>query len=194
MRSRVNRYSLIRLLLIVELALAAWLVAAPASAHSADATLWVSNASVGPYNLTIWTYPGTVYVGSTHFIVAVADAADGRPVLNTAVEVRATSTEGEGEAVVQPALLGSDPQSAFLYEANIKIEQEGAHRITVAVADSSGAVGTTSFDVNVVSAGVFKWIITGLLLHVLLTALWFIKEGITTWRKPAPEFTLAPKW
>ncbi|MEW5986049.1 MAG: hypothetical protein AB1791_05410 [Chloroflexota bacterium] len=188
----MKRTNLVRLFLVLELLVALTLVTRPAAAHTGeDAQLQVLNAPAGPYSVTVWSYPGRLYAGAIHFTVAVADTKDGRPVLGSNVKLEITPVQGPGSPIVVEALNGpanpaasSDPSAAFLYEADTKLMEKGDYNIRVLVNNRATGLGAADFQVEVVSATAYKWVVSVLFVQAMATAVWLVKEGITTWSKP----------
>ncbi|MCI0725425.1 MAG: hypothetical protein L0332_01675 [Chloroflexi bacterium] len=167
-----------RLPIFVSLLLLALLLSfRPVSAHGGDALLQLANAPAGPFRLSVWTYPPVLRPGAVHFTVSVMGAASSILTPDTAVVIQATPNDEHMAPVTSQAIL--EPESR-LYEADLVIQGTGRYQVAVQVSDS-GRQGQATFDIEVVSATGFKWLLMILTGQAGLFALWLGKEGIRTW-------------
>ena len=113
--------------------------AAPALAHTEDAVVQMSLEPIGPYAMTVWTYPGTMRTGSVHYTVALLDTAVAQPLDNATVTITATPLDGSGTPVTGVALQGADALYPDYYELDLVMNDKGAYRIDVQIEDSSGS-------------------------------------------------------
>ena len=171
----------VRIWLVVQLALLMGLVAQPALAHTEDAVVQLSLEPVGPYAMTVWTYPGIMRAGSVHYTVAVLDTAVAQSLNNATVTITATPLEGEGEVVSGQALQGVDKENPAFYELDLVLAEKGAYRIDVRLEDQSGQNWVKNFQVEVISATFMKWLILVLLVQAVAFGLWLLCESVQTW-------------
>lgn len=160
------------------LLLALLLSARPAAAHGDDAVLQLANEPAGPFRLSVWTYPAVLRAGAVHFTVSVLDAVGSPLAPNTAVVIQAAPYDEQMATVSAQAILL--PAISF-YEADLLIQGSGSYLVTVQVADGIGRQGQATFDIEVVSATGFRWLLLILTAQAGLFALWLAKEGIRTW-------------
>jgi len=112
------------------LTIAVWLAAWPVAA-SADGGLVRLSAEAGPFRLTAFTSPTPLRAGPVDVSVLVQDAADGAPVLDAEVEVRAMAASG-GEAIVEAATRGG-ASNRLLRSALLRIPDAGRFTLEVLV-------------------------------------------------------------
>ena len=171
----------LRLSLLGQLLLLLAVGAQPAMAHTEDAVMQLALEPIGPYAMSVWTYPGTMRAGSVHYTVAVLDTAVAQPLNNATITITATPLTGSGESVSGVALQGADSLSPAYYELDLNLAEKGVYRIDVQVADGSGQTWLKDFQVEVVSATFIKWLTLILLVQALVAALWLMRESIQTW-------------
>ncbi len=171
----------VRIWLMVQLAVLIGVTAQPALAHTEDAVMQLSLEPVGPYAMTVWTYPGIMRAGSVHYTVAVEDTAVAQPLNNATVIITATPLDGAGEPVSGQAWQGVDKAYPTFYELDLVLSEKGVYHIDVQLKDKSGQTWTKNFQVEVVSATFMKWLILVLLVQALAFALWLLRESVQTW-------------
>lgn len=162
-------------------------VARPVYAHGADGTQEVDGVPVGPFTLTVWSFPGTLRVGEVHLSAAVLRPSDGMPVVNCTVIFQLSPLDEKGkiqDGVGLVAEAGSaNATTGFMHEAFLKLEMSGSYRVDVRVINASGELdGVATFDVMVRRVSIlFKWLVIGLGLLTTATVVWFIYEGRLVW-------------
>jgi hypothetical protein len=164
--------------------LLALLVVRPAAAHAGDAYLRVAPATVGPYQVTVWTAPSFLRAGEIHVLtlVTVADAAGATHASEVLVQVQATPLD-DATGAVQTALAGpADPTNGHRCEAALRLDKPGRYRFTVSTTNPNRAGGTVSFEAEVIRAP--AWLV-GLLYAQLaatgLACLWLARAGYRVW-------------
>ncbi len=171
----------LRTWLILQMLLLVGVAAHPALAHTEDATVQLELEPIGPYAMTVWTYPGTMRAGSVHYTVAVLDTAVSQPLNNANVTITATPLDGQGGAVSGMAIQGTDKDNPAFYELDLTLAEKGAYRIDVQLADGSGETWIRDFQVEVVSATFIKWLTLILLVQALAFTVWLMRESVQTW-------------
>jgi hypothetical protein len=99
-RSTGRGRHLVRTILMVTLLLTMTLQVA--SAHGEDRTLQLSNATAGPFRVTVWTAPGILRTGEIHVEAAVI-GVDGASLRDVLVQVDVSSLAGNAEALTAMA-------------------------------------------------------------------------------------------
>jgi hypothetical protein len=147
--------------------------ARPALAHGGGAPQ-LTNATAGPYRVSVWTEPDPARVGELH--VNTRDGGD--LVLDAAVLVQVEPVGWSGETLIAAATRDNAVNKLF-YEADFDLPAEGDWRVEVQVDGPAGA-GSTAFDVdalppstlnNLFGLGWPLW--AGLGLALLATGWWF---------------------
>lgn len=152
----------------------------PAAAHSEDAILQIANVPAGPFTLSVWTYPALPRAGTIHFSVLVLDTTTGQPLLDPTVLIEAKPNDSHIHAAAVQNSTYFEPVSRF-QEADLPLLTPGPYQVTVQVIDKNGAQGQAVFNLEIVSAAGYKWLIIILLGQAVLFALWLLKEGVRTW-------------
>ena len=140
-------------LTLLGLALTLLLSAQPALAHGGGAPQ-LTNATAGPYRVSVWTEPDPARVGELHVTVAVVEAPEpgassrdgGDLVLDAAVLVRVEPVDRSGETLIAMATRDNAVNKLF-YEADFDLPAEGGWRVEIQVDGPAGA-GSTAFDVD----------------------------------------------
>lgn len=175
---------------LLPLVFLAFLLAAarPVYAHGEDGTQNLDGVSVGPFALTVWTFPATLRVGEVHLSAAVVRPTDGTPVVNSEVVFQITPLHhhgdaGEGERLTAAAG-PANVTSGFMHEAILRLETPGRYQVNVRVINpASGLDGTADFEILIQNPSVFlKWLIVGLGIFTVAVVIWFVYEGILVWR------------
>jgi hypothetical protein len=119
------------------------------------------NADVGPYQLSVWTQPDPLQVGTAHLSVAVFEPPTSiashtdTPVLEATVEITIEPLDHTSETVVTQATHQS-AANKLLYEADVEIPTEGQWLVTVSV-DAPIGNGKASFEISVLPAPSYNW-------------------------------------
>lgn len=179
-RSRGRNLFLNRLAATLLLLLTLAQTVVPAAAHSEDAILQVANVLAGPFTLSVWTYPALPRAGTIHFSVLVLDTATGQPLRDPTVLIEAKPNDSHIHAAAVQNHTYLEPISLF-QEADLPLLTPGPYQVTVQVTDENGAQGQTAFNLEIVSATGYKWLVIILLGQAVLFALWLLKEGVRTW-------------
>ena len=165
---------------VVSLICLIFTIASPVSAHSEDAVIQISDASVGPYLVSVWMFPGVLRVGNSHFTVAVSEA-EGEAVSDAQVKIRLDRMDATAPSTISRATAVGDNALSTQYEADLQVPDAGQYQVTVLVEDSSGQGGEVSFESEAFSATGFQFIITILLILSFLFGGWLLKEGFKVW-------------
>ena len=171
----------LRICLVLEMVLLLGLAAQPALAHTEDAIVQFALEPVGPYAMTVWTYPGTMRAGAVHYTVAVLDTAVAQPLKNANITITATPLDGQSQPVRGIALQGTDALYPDYYELDLVLSEKGAYRVDVQLQDGSGQRWLKAFQIEIVSAMFIKWVTLILLFQALLFTLWLMRESVQTW-------------
>lgn len=149
---------------------------ATAVAHGGG-TLYVSNARVSDYLVSVWIAPAQLRTNEpVHFTVGVATAADRLPMLEADIEVAIYDVQsGERVAAGQPTTEQS--VNRLFYEADMPALPRGNYQVEVTVAGPAGS-DTVAFEISVVSyvnTSLIMAVLGGVLL--LAAALWWRMWG-----------------
>jgi len=180
---RARRWGLLPLLLLLSLVA----VARPAHAHGADGTQQLDGVSVGPFALTVWSFPGTLRVGEVHLSASVLRPTDGLPVVNCDVIFHIVPLDEKGaeqtEAILTIQADRANASTGFMHEAIVKLENAGRYRVDVQVIDPNSALdGRATFEVNIQRVSLFyKILVIGLALLTTAIVVWFVNEGRIVW-------------
>ena len=140
----------------------------------------LTDATVGPYRLFVWSQPDTPRVGEMHFTVAVvaadgdANAADSgdtldTPVLDATVQLQLWAADDPEQMLVSAA---TRDQALFpqYYETDFEVPKAGPWQASVTVNGPAGA-GDATFDFEVLPPRQLNWAMVagGFLLLLLLS-------------------------
>lgn len=129
---------------IIIIILGTLLLARSAGAHG-DGTLKVANEPIGDYQVSVWTAPAVPRGGDPlHVTVGVARSDDGRPVLDTAVQVEAFTADGS-QLLGSAAATTEQSVNKLFYEADLPAFDVGTVKIAVTVTGKDGE-GAVTFD------------------------------------------------
>jgi hypothetical protein len=153
----------------------------PAAAHGDEGVLQLDQVQVGPYRLSVWTYPWYLSVGRIALSVAVLEAQNHAPVQNGQVLVQLTPLETEGaQRDYHPSSFPTIRHP--LYDFEVALATPGPYQVMVQVQDASGWVGVTSFTIAVHPEIVWlKWLIVVLLIQAGLVGGWMAQDAIKVW-------------
>jgi len=169
------------LALIIVLGLGALGPVRPAAAHGEAGTLQLDQVRMGPYRLSVWTYPWYLSVGRIALSVAVLEAQSNASVQNGKVLVQLAPLEADG------GLLNHHPSSYPtiqhpLYDFEVDLATPGPYRVIVQVQDASGWAGETAFAMVVHPEVVWlKWLIIVLLIQAGLVGSWLVQDAAKVW-------------
>lgn len=151
-----------------------------ASAHGQDRTLQLSNATAGPFQVTVWTAPGLLRTGEIHVETAVI-GADGAPKRDLLVQVDVSSLDGGAEALRAIAYPAAET-NGVTQEAAFMLRQAGNYEVSITLLDADGTSGQISFPVKVVRiARSVRLGIHGLMIGSILASVWMLREGVKIW-------------
>ncbi len=150
-------------------------------AHTEDAIVQLSQVPVGPYEMTIWAYPGIMRAGSIHYTVLVIDAANAEPLDNATILIEAIPLSGQGDVVSANAVQGSDGANPSFYETDLALKEEGTYQIKIVVQDPSEQVYSQQFQIEVVSITSLKIILSVFSILTVIIIVWFVIESLQTW-------------
>lgn len=120
------------------------LAVTPVWAHGGG-TLKIANEPIGAYQVSVWTAPAVPRGGDPlHVTVGVARRNDGRPVLDTAVQVEAFIADGN-QLLGSAAATTEQSVNKLFYEADLPAFDVGTVKIVVTVMGEGGE-GTVTFD------------------------------------------------
>lgn len=166
---------------LVLLLLGIFLWVYPVAAHSEDGVLQVSNAPVGDYYLSVWTYPGMLRAGGIHFMVAVVDAVSQEVRTDTAVSMYIYSAEQNNLVATAQGTVGLHAHHPAFYGTDVIIKTPGVYRITLQVGHETGQPEELTFEIEVVSATLLKALIAILSIPTAVIIVWMFKESLRTW-------------
>lgn len=189
-----RRWSWLYRYLVIQLFLLVAGPAPPALAHTEEALVQLSQAPVGPYRATVWTYPGMMRAGTIHFTVSLLDTAVAQPLNNATVIIEATPLAGPGAAISGQAVQGVDDANPFFYETDLLLKESGSYQVKLILQASSGRVYTQSFQVEVIPATSLKFVTALLLAQMVAFAAWFFKESLQTWGLNKPFVINQAAW
>ncbi|RME50422.1 MAG: hypothetical protein D6796_02980 [Caldilineae bacterium] len=142
-----------------------WLAvtAQPLWAHGGGTPV-LTNATAGPYLVSVWMSPDPLRVGTVHLTVAVIEAAsggeNGPPVLEATVGVRARPLAGDAAPIVTEAT-HAEALNKILYETDFEVPQAGRWEIALAIEGPDGPA-EVNFSVEVLpSSRRTGWLIGG---------------------------------
>jgi hypothetical protein len=138
----------------------------PSAAHGGG-VIRIAAASLGPYQLSVWTAPEPPRVGRVHVTVGLAAATDGAPVTGETVHVTAYGPEGAAPVRVMATHEGA--LVPVLYEADLFLPTPGAWRFEVDVA----GVGSADFSLQVGEAAP-NWPLYGLIGVAVVVGGWVV--------------------
>lgn len=151
-----------------------------ASAHGQDRTLQLSNATAGPFQVTVWTAPGVLRAGEIHVEAAVI-GADGAPVRDVLVQVDVLSSDGETVALTTTAYPAVET-NGITQEAAFILRDAGDYKVIVTILGADGSSGQAAFPVEVIRvANAIRLGLHSLMFASVLTSVWMIREGIKIW-------------
>lgn len=167
--------------LILVLGMGALAPVRPAAAHGGEETLQLDQVRIGPYRLSVWTYPSLLSVGRIALSVAVREAQSNAPARNCKVLVQLTPREADGAPF--QSLPSSYPTLRHpLYDFEVDLTTPGPYQVDVQLQDASGWSGKTSFDITVhPELGWLKWLIIALLIQAGLVGIWLAKDAASVW-------------
>lgn len=149
----------------------------------------LTNVTVGPYRLFVWSQPNTPRVGEMHFTVAVvaadggANAADSgdildSPVLDATVQLQLWATDDSEQMLVSAA---TRDQALFpqYYETNVDVPTAGTWQANVTVNGPAGA-GDATFNFVVLPPRQINWAMVagGILLLLLISVAGRVKRHV----------------
>ncbi len=175
---------------IISLLLLSWLfvLAEPALAHSGHGNVrlpQVTDQSVGPFKLSVWSAPGTLYPGPIHLVNKVTDPTD-QPVQECEVYYQVATDSGALVAVTDPAI-SFDTENPNEYEAEVTLDTPGIYQVTAIVTNQGAVVGEVAFDLEVIPEIIWqKYFVFASLLLIILFAVWWIMEAFHVWEKRRP--------
>ena len=169
-------YGILQLFLLIALGVQ------PVAAHTEDAIEQLSQVPMGPYRMTVWTYPGVMRAGAIHYTVALVDTtADLQPLNHANVLIKAMPLTGQAAEISDTAVQGVDLTNPSFYETDLVLTKRGDYQIEVTLQDLSGQIYTQSFQIEIVSGTSLKVVITLFLVLTVTFTLWFLKESLRTW-------------
>lgn len=166
-------------LLLLLLGIFLWVY--PVAAHSEDGVLQVSNAPVGDYYLSVWTYPGMLRAGGIHFMVAVVDAATQEVRTDTAVSIYVHSVDQNNLVASAQGAVGLHTHHPAFYGTDVIIKTPGRYQITLQVGNQVSQQEELTFEIEVVSAAFLKGLIAVLAIPTAGIMVWVFKESLRTW-------------
>ena len=177
-----------RILLWLIVALAV-MIARPVWANGGQ--IRVSNETVGPYKVTVFTSPSPLREGPIDVSVYVADQQE-RPVEDAQVTVTTEPLGHEAPGGSYPATRDQATNRLF-YAAKFTLPAEGQWRMMVEVDGPLGR-GTTTFDVEAGAAGAInlRLLITLLALVPLAVAWWMARAQRRRLRSTQPAQERSP--
>lgn len=165
-----------------------------AMAHTEDAVVQLSQVPVGPYEMTVWAYPGIMRAGSIHYTVFITDVANAEPLDNATILIEATPLSGRGDVVSANAVQGSDGANPSFYETDLALKEEGIYQIRIVVQDLSEQMYTQQFQIEVVSIASLKIILSVFSIITVVIIVWFVIESLQTWGLNGPLVKNKEAW
>jgi hypothetical protein len=169
---------------VLIIALVLWVGVMPVWAHGGG-VLQVASEPAGPYKVSVWTSPSPLANGRpTHITIGIAGGPQNEPILDAAVQVRATSLS-TNQTVATTATTEQATNKLF-YEADFTLPEQTIYEIQVHVTGRDGE-GTVAFEVEVLPQGHTSWWMVGFIgLGIIMSFVLFrVWEGQTAVTNPA---------
>ena len=159
--TRLHQFTRPLLILVLFLIILA-LSARTTSAHGGGAPQ-LTNESIGPYWISVWTSPQPVREGQLHVTVALAEPGEGddqqagAPVLGATVEVTLTPRSG-GFADIRATATNEQAANKLFYETDLMVPAAGDWEVEIAVRGAEGS-GQAHFSLAVQPAQDTGWLL-----------------------------------
>lgn len=173
--------------MMIGMLLLSWILilAEPALAHSGHGNVRlpeITQESVGPFKLSVWSAPGTLFPGPVHLVNEVTDPND-QPAQECEVYYQVATDTGNLVATTAPAI-NFDSENPNEYEAEVILDTPGLYQVTAIVTNQGEVVGEVGFDLEVIPEIIWqKYFIFGSLLLIILFAVWWIMESFHVWER-----------
>lgn len=151
----------------------------PIFAHGADSTLQLTGVAVGPYELSLWTYPPVLRPGGIAFEGLITDSRTGLPALNCNLDLEIITPEG---TVITTAARPATVATAYEFQSDVHLHMPGEYQIKVLIGDGGQEVGATTFQITVVSDSLLlNSLVTLQLAFGVVALFWLLWEGRRVW-------------
>lgn len=151
----------------------------PLFAHGDDSTPQLTGVEIGPYMLSLWTYPPILRPGGIAFESLITDSRTGLPALNCNLDLEITIPDG---SVITTAARPATVATAYEFQSDVHLHMPGEYQIKALVGDGGQDVGATTFKITVVSDSLWlNSLVTVELTVGVVALLWLLWEGRKVW-------------